>query len=55
MVKVDVPSLLPTFMQSAPFAFTPSYPLTFETGGYNAFTTFVSRDVDAERELCRRI
>ena len=42
MVKVDVPSLLPTFMQSAPFAFTPSYPLTFETGGYNAFTTFVS-------------
>ena len=23
------------------FTFTPSYPLTFETGGYNAFTTFV--------------
>ena len=42
VVKVDVPDLLPTFMQSGPFAFTPSYPLTFETGGYNAFTTFVS-------------
>lgn len=40
-VKVDLPALLPTFMQSGPFTFTSSYPLTFETGGYNAFTTFV--------------
>ena len=39
--KVDVPALLPTFTQAGPFTFTPSYPLTFETGGYNAFTTFV--------------
>ena len=42
VVKVDVPSALPTFMQSWPFSFVASYPLTFETGGYNAFTTFVS-------------
>ena len=41
-VKIDLPNLLPTFMQSGPFTFTTSYPLTFETGGYNAFTTFVS-------------
>src|SRR5262249_50823020 len=41
VVKVDVPALLPTFTQSWLFSFTPSYPLTFETGGYNAFTTFV--------------
>ena len=41
VVKVDVPALLPTFTQAGPFTFTPSYPLTFETGGYNAFTTFV--------------
>ncbi len=42
VVKIDVPALLPTFTQSGPFTFTASYPLTFETGGYNAFTTFVS-------------
>ena len=42
VVKVDVPALLPTFTQAGPFTFTPSYPLTFETGGYNAFTTFVA-------------
>ncbi len=41
VVKVDIPALLPTFTQTGPFTFTPSYPLTFETGGYNAFTTFV--------------
>jgi hypothetical protein len=41
VVKVDLPALLPTFTQVGPFTFTPSYPLTFETGGYNAFTTFV--------------
>jgi hypothetical protein len=41
VVRVDVPALLPTFTQTGPFVFTPSYPLTFETGGYNAFTTFV--------------
>jgi hypothetical protein len=42
VVKVDLPNLLPTFMQTALFSFTPSYPLTFETGGYNAFMTFVA-------------
>src|SRR5208282_2415481 len=42
LVKVDVPSSLPTFVQSWLFIFVTSYPLTFETGGYNAFTTFVS-------------
>ena len=42
LVKVDVPSALPTFVQSWLFNFVTSYPLTFETGGYNAFTTFVS-------------
>jgi hypothetical protein len=42
VVKVDIPALLPTFTQTGPFVFTPSYPLTFETGGYNAFTTFVA-------------
>jgi hypothetical protein len=42
VVKIDIPALLPTFMQSGPFTFTLSYPLTFETGGYNAFTTFVA-------------
>jgi hypothetical protein len=41
VVKVDVPARLPTFTQSAPFTFVQSYPLAFETGGYNAFTTFV--------------
>jgi hypothetical protein len=42
VVKVDVPSALPTFKQSWLFNFVESYPLTLETGGYNAFTTFVS-------------
>ena len=42
LVKVDVPSALPTFMQSWNFNFIASYPLTFETGGYNAFTTSVA-------------
>ena len=41
MIKVDVPSLLPSFMQAAPFTFVVSDPLTFETGGYNAFTTAI--------------
>jgi hypothetical protein len=42
VVKVDSPALLPSFTQAGSFLFTPSYPLTFETGGYNAFTTFVA-------------
>ena len=42
VVKVDVPSALPTFVQAWSFNFVESYPLTFETGGYNAFSTFVS-------------
>ena len=38
----DVPQLLPSFTQVASFTFLPAYaPLTFETGGYNAFTTAV--------------
>ena len=45
LVKVDVPTVLPTFMQAGPFTFVPSSPLTFETGGYNAFTTFVAETV----------
>ena len=42
VVTVDVPDLLPTFTQSPAFGFVTSYPLTFETGGYNAFTTSVA-------------
>ena len=42
MVTVDVPNLLPTFTQSLAFGFVTSFPLTFETGGYNAFTTAVA-------------
>ncbi len=45
VVKVDVPQLLPSFMQSGRFAFVAPAdysPLTFETGGYNAFTTSVA-------------
>ena len=42
-VTVDVPALLPTFMETGAFTFLPpSCPLTFETGGYNAFTTYVT-------------
>ena len=43
MVTVDVPTLLPGFVQSWTFTLQGSeYPLTFETGGYNAFTTAVA-------------
>ena len=38
MVQVNVPDLLPTFTQAAPFTFYVGEPLTLETGGYNAFT-----------------
>ena len=41
IIKVDVPSLLPSFTQAAPFTFVASDPLTFETGGYNAFITAI--------------
>jgi hypothetical protein len=41
IIKVDVPSLLPSFTQAAPFTFVASDPLTFETGGYNAFITSI--------------
>ena len=41
LIKVDVPSLLPSFTQAAPFTFVVSDPLTFETGGYNAFITAI--------------
>jgi hypothetical protein len=41
-VVPDTPKLLPSFTQSADFSFLPAYaPLTFETGGYNAFTSAV--------------
>ncbi|GLQ91517.1 beta strand repeat-containing protein [Dyella acidisoli] len=41
-IVADVPKLLPSFTQTATFTFLPAYaPLTFETGGYNAFTTAV--------------
>jgi hypothetical protein len=41
-IIADVPKLLPSFTQTANFTFLPAYaPLTFETGGYNAFTTAV--------------
>ena len=41
-VIADVPDYLPCFAQTATFTFLPAYaPLTFETGGYNAFTTAV--------------
>lgn len=39
-IQVDVPTAVPSFMQSFPFG-TGSVPLTFETGGYNAFTSAV--------------
>jgi hypothetical protein len=41
-IIADIPELLPSFTQTASFTFLPPYaPLTFETGGYNAFTTAV--------------
>jgi hypothetical protein len=41
-IRVDVPSLLPSFVQSWEFGFpVPSYLLRFETGGYDAYTTYV--------------
>ena len=41
-IIADVPKLLPSFAQPASFTFLPAYaPLTFETGGYNAFTMAV--------------
>ena len=41
VVKIDVPDMLPSFTQVATFNFVQSAPLTFSTGGYHAFTTFV--------------
>ncbi|WP_434667423.1 hypothetical protein P5W99_38965 [Paraburkholderia sp. A3BS-1L] len=42
-IVADNPERLPSFTQSAAFDFLPAYaPLTFETGGYNAFTTAVA-------------
>jgi hypothetical protein len=41
-VVPDTPKLLPSFTQTANFTFLPAYaPLTFETGGYSAFTSAV--------------
>jgi hypothetical protein len=41
MVQVNVPDLLPSFTQAAPFNFYVGDPLTIETGGYNAFTASI--------------
>jgi hypothetical protein len=42
-IVADNPERLPSFTQSANFDFLPAYaPLTFETGGYNAFTMAVA-------------
>ena len=38
VVQVDVPALFPSFAQTADFTFTTAFPLSLETGGYNAFT-----------------
>jgi hypothetical protein len=38
-VTIDVPRDMPNFTQTGVFSFVVSSPLTFETGGYNAFTT----------------
>jgi hypothetical protein len=41
-VVPDTPKLLPSFTQTGNFTFLPAYaPLTFETGGYSAFTSAV--------------
>ncbi len=41
-IVADLPKLLPAFTQAGSFTFLPAYaPLTFETGGYSAFTAAV--------------
>lgn len=42
LVQVNVPASLPAFSQASSFLFVTPFPLTLETGGYNAFTTFVA-------------
>src|SRR5438045_2769715 len=45
-IIADVLQLLPSFTQIASFTFLLAYaPLTFETGGYNAFTTAMDETV----------
>ncbi len=44
MVIAASPQALPSFTQLAPFTFVKSSPLTFETGGYNAFTPGVDEN-----------
>jgi hypothetical protein len=42
VIRVDVPTLLPSFVQSWAFGYPlPSFPLRFETGGYDAYATSV--------------
>jgi hypothetical protein len=50
-VTVASPQALPSFTQVAPFVFTKSFPLTFETGGYNAFTPYVDETNLPERSF----
>ncbi len=42
VVQIDVPPLFPSFTQTADFTFATAYPLSLETGGYNAFTFAVA-------------
>ena len=50
-VVAATPQALPSFTQIAPFVFTRSFPLTFETGGYNAFTAYVEETNQPERSF----
>ena len=51
VVTVATPLGLPSFAQIAPFTFVKSFPLTFETGGYNAFTPLVDETNQPERSF----
>jgi hypothetical protein len=50
-VVATAPQGLPSFTQVAPFIFTKSFPLTFETGGYNAFSPYVDETNQPERSF----
>jgi hypothetical protein len=50
-VVVATPQALPSFTQIAGFTFIKSFPLTLETGGYNAFTPVVDENNVPERSF----
>jgi hypothetical protein len=50
-VTVATPQALPSFTQVAAFVFTKSFPLTLETGGYNAFSPYVDETNQPERSF----